>query len=147
MPSFRFPSSATAATLFGAALLLAAVPAAHAANPLQDAVARGQHLFLKGTFGGNGRTCETCHVGGGKVAGSMGGHALPSLLNAAAIFPRYNKRADKVVTLEDQIRHCIEGGLAGKAPAYGSADLAAMTAYLGSIAHGQKIDIGGKPGK
>ncbi len=142
MPSFRIPATAAA---FGAALLLAAATPAMAASPLAKAVTHGQYLFAHATLGGNGRTCDTCHVGGGKMPGKVGGHTIPSLINAAAIFPRYNMRAHKVVTLEDQIVHCIQGGLKGKPPAYGSADLTDLTAYLGHIAHGQPMDIGGKP--
>ena len=54
----------------GAALLLFAAQSAGAAEtPLEMAVATGAHLFATATFGGNGRTCETCHKDGGKAPG------------------------------------------------------------------------------
>lgn len=135
-----------AATAFGAALLLSSVQSASAAeSPLEIAVAKGAHLFAAATFGGNGRTCESCHQDGGKAPGQLGNRKLPSLLNAAAIYPRFSPGADRVVTLEGQVQQCIKGGLAGTPPELGSADLVSITAYLGSIAKGQPMEIGGSP--
>ncbi len=141
MPSIRFLTAAVGALLFAAAVPASAAPA----DPLAETVAQGQNLFAKSTFGGAGRTCDSCHVNGGKGPGAAGGHPLPSLENAAAIFPRYNKNAGRVITLAAQIRHCIQGGLGAQAPAYGSAELVALEAYLASLAHGQSMDMGGAP--
>lgn len=130
----------------GAALLLSAAQSVGATEtPLEMAVATGAHLFTTATFGGNGRTCETCHKDGGKAPGQLGDRELPSLLNAAAIYPRFSPDAGKVITLEGQLRSCIKGGLAGTPPELGSPDLVAITAYLGSIAKGQRVEIGGAP--
>ena len=71
----------------------------------------------------------------------MGDRELPSLLDAAGIYPGL-AHAEKVITLEGQLRSCIEGGLAGTPPELGSPDLVAITAYLGSIAKGQRVEIG-----
>jgi thiosulfate dehydrogenase len=140
------PIRILAATIFGAALLLsAAQPAGAAETPLETAVATGAHLFATATFGGNGRTCESCHLEGGKAPGQLGERKLPSLLNAAAIYPRFSRGAGQVVTLEGQVRSCIKGALAGTPPEPGSPDLVAITAYLGSIAKGQPVEIGGAP--
>lgn len=142
MPPIRF----LAAVAFGAALLLSAGRSASAAeDQLETAVATGAHLFASATFGGNGRTCESCHQGGGKTPGQLGDRKLPSLLNAAAIYPRFSRGAGQVVTLEGQLQSCIKGGLAGTPPQLGSPDLVALTAYLGSIARGQQVEIGGAP--
>jgi thiosulfate dehydrogenase len=130
----------------GAALLLSATQAVGATEtPLETAVATGGHLFATATFGGNGRTCEGCHNDGGKASGQLGDRKLPSLLNAAAIYPRFSPGAGKVITLEGQVQSCIKGGLAGTPPEFGSPDLVAITAYLGSIAKGQPVEIGGAP--
>lgn len=134
------------ATTFGAALLLSAAQSASATEtPLEIAVVTGAHLFATATFGGNGRTCESCHQDGGKAPGQLGDRKLPSLLNAAAIYPRFSRSAGRVVTLEGQVQSCIKGGLAGTPPELGSPDLVAITAYLGSIAKGQQVEIGGVP--
>ncbi len=141
MFSIRVSSAA-----FGATLLFAAAPSAGAADsPLDIAVAKGARLFATATFDGNGRTCETCHQNGGKTPGQIGDRKLPSLLNAAAIFPRFSRGAGQVVTLEGQLQTCVRGGLGGTPPQLGSPDLVALTAYLGSIANGQQIKIGGEP--
>ena len=42
--------------------LLLASPPAGAEPPLDRATHSGRHLFERETFGGNGRTCATCHV-------------------------------------------------------------------------------------
>ncbi len=140
MPSFRLLAAAS----LGAALLLAASPV-RAASPLAEAIAHGKDMFLHDTFGGNGHTCDTCHIGGGTVRGDVNGHRFPSLRNAAAIYPLYNPREGMVLTLEEQMNHCIKGALNGKPPAYGSADMAALTAYVSSLAKGRPIHIGGQP--
>ncbi len=130
----------------GAALLLSAPQSVGATEtPLEVAVATGARLFATATFEGNGRTCETCHKEGGKAQGQLGDRKLPSLLNAAAIYPRFSPDAGKVITLEGQLRACIKGGLAGTPPEPGSPDLVAIAAYLGSIAKGQRVEVGGAP--
>lgn len=116
-----------------------------AEGPLQAAVAQGKHMFIHDTFGGDGVTCESCHKAAGMGPTVVHGHHFPSLANAATIFPRYNKRAHRVITLEDQIRGCVARGMKGKPPAYGSKGMNAMVAYLTSLSQGKPMDMGGKP--
>lgn len=136
-----------AALLAGLGLLAPGIRAAAAAEPhLEKAIEGGKALFFKETFGGNGQTCLSCHDAGGVGAGKMpNGNALPSLANAATIFPRFNPRANKVVTLEDQVRTCVAGALQGKPPAYGSEQMTQLVTYLTSLAQGKPVDMGGKP--
>ena len=139
---------ALAATLFLSSGLgaLCIQDATAAEPPLEKAIQDGKALFIHETFGGNGMTCQSCHAGGGVGPGKLpGGAAIPSLSNAAAIFPRFNQKANKVVTLEDQLRHCIAGGLQGKPPAYGSEHLTQLVSYVSSLAQGKPLDMGGKP--
>ncbi len=113
---------------------------------LEKAIQDGQALFVHETFGGNGMTCQSCHVNGGVGLSKLpNGTVIPSLSNAAAIFPRFNPRANKVVTLEDQLRNCIAGALQGKPPAYGSEQLTQLVSYIASLAQGKPLDMGGKP--
>ncbi len=139
------PNRILAAALAAALQLAAARSASAAETPLQTAVAKGAQLFATATFGGNGGACESCHIGGGKGPGQMGDRKLPSLLNAAAIYPRFSQGAGRIITLEGQVQSCIKGALAGTPPQPGSPDLVAITAYLGSIAKGQPVEIGGAP--
>jgi len=115
-------------------------------NPLSDAVSRGHQLFEKHTFEGSGRTCQTCHHEGGKGATVLpNGVHKPSIAGAASYFPRFNPKVGHLLTLEDQVRRCVAGGLQGKAPAYDSTEMRNMIAYLTSLSQGKAIDMGGSP--
>ena len=54
------------ALLLGAALacVTAVVTSANGSGGPPGLVLEGKRLFERGTFGGNGRTCETCHSAG-----------------------------------------------------------------------------------
>lgn len=114
-------------------------------GPLSDAVNLGQKLFQSETFGGSGKTCNSCHPDGGKSGSTFpDGKKIPALNNAAAIFPRFHARTEKVFTLSDQIRHCINE-FKGTPPEYGSPKLAALVTYVSSLSEGQPVDLGGRP--
>ena len=136
-------SASLIAAALGASLSMAV---AATAPELEMAVQDGKTMFTHETFEGNGKTCDSCHVGGGVGAGKLpNGKVIPSLSNAAAIFPRFKPMANKVVTLPDQIRGCVQGGLQGKPPAYGSEQLNSLVSYVTSLAQGKPIDMGGMP--
>ncbi len=133
-----------------AVLVISAVLPAQAApvsDPeLEKVIQYGKELFTHNTFGGNGRVCQTCHLGGGAEPGRLpDGKVIPSLANAAAVFPRFKPSQGKVFTLPDQIRSCAGAALQGKAPAYGSDELNALVSYVTSLSQGKPIDMGGKP--
>lgn len=136
-----------AALLLSSGLCALGIQEAAAIEPqLEKAVQGGQALFLHETFGGNGMTCKSCHVHGGIGPGKLpDGTVIPSLSNAATIFPRFNPKANKVITLEDQLRNCIAGALQGKPPAYGSEQLTQLVSYVTSLAQGKPLQMGGKP--
>ena len=139
--------SLTATLLLSSAFCALSIQDASATEPqLEKTIHDGKVLFVSETFGGNGATCQSCHVGGGAAPGKLpNGAAIASLSNAAAIFPRFNPKANKVFTLEDQLRSCIAGGLQGKSPAYGSEQLTQLVSYVTSLAQGKPLDMGGKP--
>ncbi len=114
-------------------------------GPLAQAVAKGKDIFAHDTFGGGrGMTCQSCHTAGGTTAGTTpSGAKIPSLSNAAAIFPRYAH--GQLVTLEDQVRRCVAGALGGKPPAYDSQQMRDLVAYMTSLSQGKPINMGGKP--
>lgn len=119
---------------------------AAAGAQLDDAVQEGKDIFSHGTFGGNGKVCESCHLAGGAGPGRLpNGNALPSLANAATIFPRFNPKANKVITLEDQVRSCVAVALQGTPPEYGGEQLNALVSYVTSLSQGKTIDMGGRP--
>lgn len=126
--------------------LLGSAPARAADPELRQAIAHGKEIFLHDTFGGAGRVCETCHLGGGTRQGQRpDGVPIPSLSNAAAIFPRISKDDGLLITLPDQVRHCVEGAVHGTPPAYGSETLNSLVAYLTSLSQGKAIDMGANP--
>jgi thiosulfate dehydrogenase len=143
-PSSRLLPGLLTGMMFSALLL--SQPAAAANAELGQAVAQGKYLFSHETFGGSGKVCESCHLGGGKEAGRLpNGKAIPSLTNAAAIFPRFQQRTGKVITLTDQIRSCATNALEGTPPDYGSDKLNALASYITSLAQGKPLDMGGTP--
>lgn len=136
-----------ASVLSGATLLTAsfATQAAALSPQLQSAAAQGKDIFMHPTFGGNGKACNSCHHDGGTGPGALpDGTPLPSLSNAAAVFPRLNKKG-KLVTLQDQIHNCVAGAIEGTPPAYDSDQMRQLVVYLTSLSQGKTIDMGGKP--
>lgn len=145
----RYPCSRSLAGLLTGAMfsaLLMSHPALAASPELDHAIAQGQDLFSHETFGGSGKVCSSCHLGGGKETGRLpNGKAIPSLANAATIFPRFQQRTGKVITLTDQIRSCATNALEGTPPDYGSEKLNALASYITSLAQGKPLDMGGAP--
>ena len=125
---------------FGAQAV-AGTPSARAATPgqatsLAQAVAQGKQIFDHDKFGGV-RTCSACHINGGTTLGRLpNGAKIPSLIGVAAQFPRFNPKQHRVITLEQQLVHCIEGGLQGKAPAFDSPPMTDLVTYLTSLSKG-----------
>ncbi|HQT82112.1 MAG: hypothetical protein B7Z60_06360 [Ferrovum sp. 37-45-19] len=129
-----------------AALALCAFSTSYAASSpeVEALVKEGHRLFTTEKFNGNGRVCETCHVAGGKTAGHLpNGKPMPSLMNAAAVFPRV--RHGQVTSLEDQVRKCVGGAIEGTPPEYGSKELGALSVYITSLSEGKAIELGGTP--
>lgn len=133
-------------TVLCLALFAMAAPAPAAETALQQAIARGADHFQHDGFGGNGRVCESCHLGGGLKPGQRpDGAPMPSLANAATVFPRMARDGSEIVTLPDQIRKCIGGAIEGRVPAYGSDELNSLALYVTSLSQGKPVDLGGQP--
>lgn len=132
--------------MIGMGLLWNGFPAMATADPLTQSIENGKRLFMTATFDGNGRTCNSCHRGAGQEAGMLpNGKVIPSLGNAAAIFPRYSAGARKVITLPQQVHRCVLGALQGTPPAYDSNAMAALISYLTSLSQGKRIMMGESP--
>jgi len=130
----------------GLAIANASADAAADADSLRQVADRGKDLFMTATFDGNGRHCNTCHKGGGTAMGELpNGKRIPSLNNAAAVFPRYDERRHQVKTLQDQVHQCVLNAIKGHPPAYDSAEMTELVTYLTSLSQGKPIDMGGKP--
>ncbi len=143
MPSFLRPATALLALTIAGSAAATAVP-----HSLRQAVHDGAALFASGRFGStrtytplNGfdrhaLTCQACHSDGGIGPGQTpAGVALPSLEGAAAGYPKL--RAGRVVTLEQQIGHCIAAGIGGQPPRADSAAMTDLVAYLSALSRGR----------
>jgi len=87
----------------------------------QDLIAKGKTLFADTNLGTNGKACSTCHAGGENLAGK------------AATYPKHVETMQKEVGLDEMVNMCIKGGLEGEPLDMESAELKALSAYLGSL--------------
>lgn len=78
-------------------------------------------------------TCGDCHIAGGTQA--RGG----SLVGVYARFPQWNRRAHRVITLQDRIAECFLYSMNGRAPAYASKEMIAMVAYIAYLSRGVAV--------
>jgi thiosulfate dehydrogenase len=84
--------------------------------------------------------CSACHVNAGTKA--RGG----TFVGIAAQFPQWNKRAHRVIALQDRIAECFLYSMNGHPPAYNSREMLAMVAYITSLSRGTPIGTGPDPG-
>ena len=154
------PSVLAAARLACAAALLVP-PACVAAAPagrftatakvssIDEAAQEGAQIFAndsfgskqtwvpQGAFGSRPMTCAACHTGGGKSEGvTPSGAHIPSLIGAAANYPKFKANKQAVYTLERQIVHCVRAGIMGKPPAYDSPAMIDLVTYLTQLSKG-----------
>lgn len=75
-------------------------------------------------------SCGACHLGGGTV--DRGG----SLTGAYAQFPQWNRRAHRVIALQDRLAECFLYSMNGQPPAYNSKAMIALVAYIAWLSRG-----------
>jgi thiosulfate dehydrogenase len=82
---------------------------------------------------GAGMSCAACHIAAGtKPAGG-------SFLGLYARFPQWNKRARRVIALQDRIAECFLYSLNGRPPAYDSKAMIAMVSYIAWLSRGTAV--------
>lgn len=69
-------------------------------------------------------SCAACHLGSGTVP--RGG----TFVGTYARFPQWNKRAKRVITLQDRLAECFLYSMNGTPPAYTSKEMVGMVAYI-----------------
>lgn len=113
------------------------------ATSLDEAVQQGAQIFDSDSFGGKQMfrgqpaTCASCHSNNGKTEGVMpDGTRLPSLVGAAAAFPKFSPEKHEIITLEQQVMDCITGGLQGEPPTYNDLRVVDLITYLTSLSKG-----------
>lgn len=75
-------------------------------------------------------SCAACHIDGGTKA--RGG----SFVGTYARFPQWNKRAHRVIALQDRLAECFLYSMNGRPPAYTSKAMIAMVAYIAWLSRG-----------
>lgn len=107
-------------------------------HPLPDSIPggqRGEQIRLgyqlvvhtqefASSYVGNGLTCANCHLDAGLDPNSA------SFVGLSKVYPEYQARAGRVLTLADRINDCVVRSLNGKAIPEDSHKLYAMVAYI-----------------
>jgi thiosulfate dehydrogenase len=112
-------------------------------GPLGESIKYGYKLINETSTAlpenvGNKLSCSSCH-------GNAGLDASSPLTGVTAVYPAYNPRAGRVLTIEDRINGCFERSMNGKPLAYDSDEMRAMVAYLNYISKDVPIGIEERP--
>jgi thiosulfate dehydrogenase len=78
-------------------------------------------------------SCAACHIAAGTQP--RGG----SFVGVYGRFPQWNKRAHRVIALEDRIAECFLYSMNGKPPAYDSKAMIAIVAYIAWLSRGTPV--------
>lgn len=104
-------------------------PHALPSGPLGESIAYGHDLIvqthrLMTSYVRADMECADCHIAGGTQP--RGG----SFAGVYGRFPEWNKRAHRVIALQDRIAECFLYSMNGRAPAYSSKAMIAIVAYI-----------------
>lgn len=110
-----------------------------APESIRDLVKQGYHIMLNtpqyaGQYAGDRLSCTNCHFAAGDTTG--GSNAGLSLAGVAAIYPKFDKRAGKVIDLPARINLCFERSMNGKPLPLDSHEMLALETYLKWISRG-----------
>lgn len=86
-------------------------------------------------YSGNGLSCSNCHLDAGRKA-----DAAP-LWAAYGMYPAYQAKTDRVVTLQERIQQCFVYSMNGLPPPLDSHEMAAIYAYAQWLARGQAVGV------
>lgn len=118
----------------------------------------GEKLFNDTkALGTNGQACASCHPGGGTTGGEVETPMpseltgkpyklpVPTLVGAAATFPKFKVPNDQVIDLTDMENNCIMMFMAAQPMAKNSKEARALTAYVASLSNNDKVAVGAMP--
>ena len=119
----------------------------------EESTGRGSALFEDASLGSNGRTCDSCHPGGGTTGGEaeipMQGRfpmnprlPIPTLAGAAASFPKYKVPNDAVITLEGMNNNCIKMFMMGNGLDLGSQQARDLVTFVSTLSNGEEVSVG-----
>lgn len=94
-----------------------------------DLVRQGKLIFdqtpkYASAYVGNRLACSDCHLQSGTLA-----YSAP-MIDVANIFPRYNKRAGRVISIQERFQECFARSENGTPPPMESHEMKALTAYV-----------------
>ncbi|MGH8163379.1 MAG: c-type cytochrome [Rhodanobacteraceae bacterium] len=84
-------------------------------------------------------SCQACHVNAGTKP--RGG----SFIGIYAQFPQWNKRAHRVISLQDRIAECFLYSMNGRPPGYASLQMEAIVAYIAQLSRGTPVGSAADP--
>ncbi len=124
----------------------------------QEAFAKqGEELFNNTDLGANGQSCNSCHPGGGTTGGTVKTPMaseltgkpyelpVPSLVGAAATFPKFKVPNDRVVSVQEMTNNCIMMFMAAQPLPLDSTESRALGAYLTTLSAGEPVEPGKMP--
>ncbi len=130
----------------------------HLMKTQEETIKRGEGLFNdKKALSTNGQACASCHPGGGTTGGEVETPMpseltgkpyklpVPTLVGAAATFPKYKVPNDAVVDLTDMANNCIMMFMAAQPMDKKSDEARALVAYLTSLSNDDKVQVGAMP--
>ncbi len=118
---------------------------------------RGRRLFNSTGLSANGQSCASCHPGGGTTGGTVQTPMpseltgkpyqlpVPSLVGAAATFPKFKVPNDRVIALREMHNNCIMMFLAAKPLPLHSQEAIDLAAYVTSLSTGEEVEPGKMP--
>jgi thiosulfate dehydrogenase len=108
-----------------------------------DLVRRGKLIFdqtprYAGAYVGNKLACADCHIDSGKAA-----YSAP-MVDLANLFPMFNKRAGRVISIQERFQECFTRSENGRPLPDDSTEMQALTAYVNWLS---RDGVKGKPYK
>lgn len=104
-------------------------------------VKKGRFAFSNPSLGSNKMSCQSCHESQSNTSQSIKDKIPASLKGSSGTFPRYSFEIGKVITLEQQIDHCIETYLQGAPLPLDDETIVALCCYVTSLSEGKKISV------
>lgn len=130
----------------------------HVMETQKAAIERGKKLFNdKKALSANGMACASCHPGGGttggevetpmpsEVTGKPYKLPVPSLIGAAATFPKYKVPNDAVIDLADMTNNCVMMFMMAKPLKKDSREMRDLVAYITTLSNDESIEVGKMP--
>lgn len=113
-------------------------PRALPTGPVGDSIAYGYAIMVRThrlmrKYVRADLECADCHIAAGTQP--RGG----SFIGTYARFPQWNKRARRVIALQDRIAECFLYSMNGRPPAYNSKPMIAIVAYISWLSRGTPI--------